>query len=254
LLTGNISSIIQGTPSGTLIAAEEAPWFNNQGTRVRTLNWGLQVGRTFARTINSCFLRLDSNHLELVSEWVALVNDPGYAAAQRLPCDNRPVHLVGDQDPLNALLGSTRFSHLPIRLLRNGREIAQCFEEDGYRVCDRIRRAFRSLPAVVHSQGEKPWRKRMNDSMPLYLDLSPYKAAAMEYAGALPEVAEWARPSRLWARVFDALAFHDPGLRGLPLAAFRSTYRIVGRTARKLARTARGGQVVSGGRQSEALN
>ena len=235
-----IEPLFKRIPAGTVVATEEAPWFNEQGTRPRTEGWGLKVGRCLPVTVNSCAMRFDTSHLSLLHAWNELLQAPSYVAAQREGLDRRPVHMKSDQDVLNALLGSARFASTPLTLLRNGIEIAQCFEEDGYRVGARLRHAFRALPPLVHAQGSKPWRDYGTRFKRIWVQLSPYPWLAQQVAGDIPEIAAWARVRMPLARLLNGLTLGEPSLRGLLPALVRSSFRILGRSVRGAFRKVRG--------------
>lgn len=230
---GPIEALFTSSPRGTVIAAEEAPWFNERGTRLRTEGWGMKVGRSLPVTINSCAMRFDTTHIPLLEAWAALLQSEEYVAVQLNRLNMRPVHMKSDQDALNALLGSESFASTPVRLLKNGTEIAQCFEEDGYQVCARVRHSFRALPALVHAQGSKPWRKYDSILKRLWVELSPYPWLAGKLCGDIPEIAEWSRIRLPLAKACAAVSFNDPSLRGLLPAVVRTSFR-AGRPLRRL--------------------
>ena len=161
-LAGPVDLVFQRIPTGTVVAAEEAPWFNAQGTRLRTEGWGFEVGRALPVSINSCAMRFDASHRGLLERWNELLESDTYIAAQKMNWDVRPVHMKSDQDVLNALLGSTAFAATPLVLLKNGTEIAQCFEEDGYRVGNLVAIGGIDAAAKARRTGEAVL-KRMDD-------------------------------------------------------------------------------------------
>jgi hypothetical protein len=239
-LAAPLEPILQCIPRGTVIATEEAPWFNEQGTRLRTEGWGFEVGRALPISINSCAMRFNASHRELLETWNELLQSDIYISGQQINWRERPVHLKSDQDLLNALLGSTRFAATPLVLLKNGVEIAQCFEEDGYRVGARLAHAFRALPPLVHTQGSKPWRDYGKRLKRVWVELSPYPWLAEQLCADLPEIMVWARVRMPLARVLNGLALGEPSLRGLIPAMMRTSWRMAGRPARGVFRKARG--------------
>jgi hypothetical protein len=240
-LAAPLEPILKRIPRGTVVATEEAPWFNEQGTRLRTEGWGFEVGRTLPISINSCAMRFDTSHRELLETWNEMLQSDAYIAGQRMNWRERPVHMKSDQDILNALLGSKRFAATPLVLLKNGLEIAQCFEEDGYRVGARLAHAFRGLPPIVHTQGSKPWRDYGKRLKRVWVQLSPYPWLAENLCGDIPEIAAWARVRMPLARVLNAMALGDPSLRGMIPAMLRTSVRIVGRPLRRLFRKSQTG-------------
>lgn len=198
----------------TFVAAEERVSAFGHNTSERTESLGHISVRVFPHSLCSCALRVTSAHVNLLNAWNRALQDPAYRQAQTMPFSERPWYFGGDQDVLEGLLGSDRFSTIPVALLERGRDIAHCFCGYGYTLSERARNLFRGLPPLVHAQGPKPWSLR--DA--LFSELSPYCAAASPYAQALDEAAPWLEPRTLLARLLHAAAFGNPNLRDAPLA------------------------------------
>ena len=162
-----------------------------------------------------------------------LLDSPRYRTAQDADWTERPTHMVGDQDVLCALLGSTRFAHVDCRALVSGVDVAQCFQEDGYSAHDRWSNWRRGrLPPLVHAQGTKPWA---NDAHVPYLELSPYPVVARELVAG-SEQWDWLYPHSTSARVIDSAFNSDPNLRGIVHAIARLPSRVGSRLLLKLFR------------------
>lgn len=202
------------------------------GSLPRTAAWGLRPGnRPLASTVNAGIMRVTESHRPLFEAWLNLLARPDYVAAQSGPYEQRPYHMVGSQDSLTALLGSDRFQDLPVKLLRRGRDIAQCFQSDGYSVAERLANLARGLPPMVHAMGQKPWRNE-SQSVP-YLDLSPYRYAARAFSDHLSDKERrWMKLASATSRICDFLALGNPNLAGLPPAAAQTVSRWSGRFAR----------------------
>ena len=147
------------------------------------------------------------------------------------------MHLVGDQEVLTALLGSARFAGVPLHLLRQGVDIAQCSGPAGYSPGARVRRALAGEePALIHAMGRKPWEAA---ALPgargayerLHAAQSPYTLAARRYAAELDEPAQWLGRSRSRGPAALSLAEY-------PLAVFDTAVRRA-RAALGIARFAR---------------
>jgi hypothetical protein len=132
---------------------------------------------------------------------------------------------MSDQDALTALLGARDWTAIEIDLLKCGIDIAQCFQEDGYTVGQRMRNFSSGLPPFVHAQGEKPWR--VEKGRHAYLELSPYRYVALEYADALPEK-DWMIVKTIGGQALDGLFLGDPNLAGIVPAIRRTWERQVG--------------------------
>ena len=237
LVMNTVQGLIGHPDSTLLIATEETYWGQAQGGSVRTRAWGLQPGRVLRSTVNSGILRVTRAHVPLLQAWKTMMAHPRYLAAQAGPWYERPLHMIGDQEVLTALLGATQFADTPVKLLRRGADIAQCFGPAGFTPLERIRSLFAGGPAVVHALGAKPGRRPATPpslrhaGMPVgralrayydhvALEVSPYTIAAMAHASDLGEETGWLQARTLPARLLRAKSPGHVHLSGLPLAAF----------------------------------
>jgi hypothetical protein len=218
----DIRLVLGVLPEEVFVVAEEHPWVSGNGSTRRTEYLELEVGRVFPRTLNAGFLRVTRFHRPLLERWNLLLRRPDYRESQNLPYEERLWYLGCDQDLLSGLLGSTDFMHVPLKLLRAGPDIAQCFCNRGYTVANRLRNLFKGLPPLVHGQGPKPWEL----TNVLFAELSPYCAAALPYAEQLDEPTSWMKPRSGWGRLLDGLALGNPNLRDLPLVAAYETKHV----------------------------
>lgn len=189
LVTAAFAAIQAESTAGRLVVAEEPHWTKLEKPMDRSAAWGWSTQRTFRPGLNSCVVRVDQTHRPLLEEWAALLRHPDYLAAQKLPFSARPLHVAGDQDVLEALLCGPRFANVPVRILRAGDEIAQCHLADGYTAMDRMKYWCGRRPALVHSQGFKPWRSGVARS--LDQDVSLYLLTAAGYKHAIPGDVSW---------------------------------------------------------------
>lgn len=251
LLSAPIHGLLEKFDSAHLVAAEEPLGVRNPGSQLRTLAWDLGSGRHIERGLNSCVLRVSRAHLPLLVAWAALLADPVYLQAQGRPWNERPPWLMGDQDPLAALLGSNLFASIPLGLLSQGNDIAQCFNEDGFSVAARLAHAFRPLPPIIHAQGAvKPWHVRSPRSV--HLELSPYRWAAQPFASVLPPAdRDWLNLSSPVAKLLNTFALGDAALAGLAPALWRTLVRNAGRAVRLVSNTGAQHSVASSPRTTE---
>jgi hypothetical protein len=168
---------------------------------------------------------VDRTHIELLEVWKQLLESPAYLEAQASPWKSRPWHMKGDQDALTALLGSRRFADIRFKLLRNGRDIAHCFEADGYSFRARLAHAFRPLPQLLHAQGVKPWRAWHDGGKPLSLVLSPFVFEARSYSSQVDDDMDWCKVAGVIPGLLQLLALGDPGLSGAMHAMSKSLLR-----------------------------
>lgn len=223
-------------PPRAVGATQEFYWGAHQGGTQRTAAWGLDVGRVLPCTVNSCVVRVTHEHRTLLRRWIELLHSPAYRAAQQQPWTRRPVHLLGDQEVLTALLGSREFADVPIRLLRRGAEIVQNGGAAGYTVAERLANVLsgRGLPPLIHAQGRKPWNPAPWHER-MHLQLSPYTAEARAYRELLDEDVGWMDVATLPGRVCRLLTGGEPSLQALPMALVDGWARRVKRALRRSA-------------------
>jgi hypothetical protein len=203
LTHGDWLRLVRDVPAGTVVGTEETYWGQAQGGTHRTRAWGLEVGRSLPRTVNTAVVRVTPEHVELLEAWRRMLADPEYRRAQSRPWNERPLHHLGDQEVFTALLGAREFADVPLHLLRQGVDIAQCYGPAGWTPGDRVRAVVSGggLPPLVHAMGRKPWERRREASGALgrargvwerlHLTTSPYVVAAGAYRDDLPSVPGW---------------------------------------------------------------
>jgi hypothetical protein len=181
-------------------------------------------------------LRVTTDHYHLMKRWWELLQSDIYQDFQRRAWQQRPLHMLGDQDVLTALLASKEFSEVPIHILRRGKDILQFNGVYGYTVAERVKTFLGECSAFVHSFAGKPWSERWQLESPIglreylkkvYLDVSPYTQYAMKYKDELESDTDWMEPHYVLSRILRALGMGRPPLVGLPLAAFMDLTRIM---------------------------
>ena len=213
----------------TMVVAEEMRSSRQQGSLARTQGWGLPPGRAFPVTINSCVLRVTASHRPLLLRWRELLADDRYQTAQRAPFLQRPIWFQGDQDVLNALLGSQEFAGVPVRFLKSGRDIIHSSGlTRSYSVRERLGGLFgRRIPPFLHNPAAKAWhaldpaepKARYRFAERLFVETSPYVALARKYAGRLGPDQAWLRHRTPCGMILRGLGCGHYALRGLPAAA-----------------------------------
>src|SRR4051812_30414331 len=221
VVAGDLRHRLGAYPAEAIVVAEEYFGAPGQGGSQRTRALGLEVGRPMPNTANTCVVRVTHSHRELLREWDRRLTSDEFRDAQAKPWFERPLHLLGDQDVLTGLLGSTLFAGTPIRWLRRGTDVAQCFEHGGYPAHERLRNLLsREQPLLLHSQGEKPWRPP-GGRPSLHLEVSPYTLAAADYAQDLAEDCDWLAPRLRLSRVLRKVHRGHPTATGLLPAVAR---------------------------------
>ncbi len=236
IVTGDIRKYFAGLPPNVVVATEETYWGQQQGGNSRTVEWGLEVARPLPCTVNSGVIRVTRHHEGMLQAWQTMLKHPTYVLAQSKPWYERPIHMIGDQEALTGLLGSKDFVHLPVRLLRRGAEIAQCFGPAGFTPGERVRALLGEGPFMIHAMGPKPWLRqlkapKMLGTRPrvaalrswyeyLALDISPYCVAARDYGSDGGIDVGWAWPRSVIGKIMSALGGRRPPGPGFALALF----------------------------------
>jgi len=246
IANGDILSNLLLYSANTLVVTQETYWGQEQGENFRTLAWGFTLGRDLPCALNTGIVRATTQHIQLLKSWRMMLNHPSYVHAQALPWHNRPVHMVGDQDALTALMGSTEFADTPILMLKRGLNIAQCFGPSGFTPIERLRSLATGLPPLIHAQGVKPWTKAsqppiiFNSQKPLLkslreyysylsLELAPYESVARQYQAGLEEDTKWMDIESTLGRFIAGLAGNNPILRDFSLSLFDAVARRIRR-------------------------
>jgi len=224
----------------TIVVAEDFYWaaYAFPGGTVRAELWGLRPGRSMPWTANTGVLRVTPAHRPLLQAWKTLLACPAYVQAHQRAWYTRPIHLVGDQDVLTALLSSERFSDVRIQFLRRGKDVIYNFGPSGYTARERLDNLTTAPPPFVHCSGPKPWDAPQDVSlignpkayyMRIGLELADYSRVARRYREHFDRNAIAFDMETLPARVFRGMAGKRIPLQGLPLSIFHG----LGRRLRK---------------------
>jgi hypothetical protein len=234
LVNSDFRSLFEKLPPEVFSVAEEAlcsAHSDADGLRARL--WGFAVARTLPFTVNSAIIRATDAHRGILVRWMELLASPEYKAAQQKSWNERPPHLLGDQDVLTALLASIDDKVLPLKFVRRGHDIIQYFGSSGYTVGERLRHLFTRMPPFVHSQGYRPWLAQADQTPSgiaakfnsLYREVTPYAYLARRYRSML-ETSEWIEPRTQLGKMLDFLSFGQAPLFGMPLALIAGTVRL----------------------------
>lgn len=227
LITGNLNRIFSGMDPSVLMVTEHTLAEERDDRNARRARlWGLPVGRTFPTAFSSGVVRATREHYRLLQRWWELLQSDAYQDAQKRGWYDRPVHMLGDQDVLTALVTSSEFSCIPLQVLRRGRHIIQFDGVWGYSVPERLMNIFGIGPFFIHAGATKPWLATwkftgLRDYIRmLYLDICPYTIAALRYRSDLDSSAAWMSSHyRLGSLLRFCGAWQAP-LVGLPVALF----------------------------------
>jgi hypothetical protein len=241
IATKDVRELFSGVSRETLVVAQEVYWGQHQGGSHRTSSWGMEVGRALPWTANSCVVRVTEAHRDLLRAWSRLLRRPEFIEAQTKRYDERPIHLLGDQEVLSALLGSKMFAPVPLKYLKRGSEIIQQFGPGGYTVRERLGNFARGrVPALIHTQGAKPWNY---DWKPVFqnprawytslgVELSPFSRIAEGYREELRSGTAWMNRKSVAGTICKMISGNNMHLRGLPQAGLDEAVRWIRRIAR----------------------
>ncbi len=224
LVTKPLEDLFGRLDPDTLAMTEQVLWgrYDDSGAK-RARAWRFPVGREFPFALNSCVVRVTDGHRALIERWLELLNRQDYLDAQNTMVINRPDHLNGDEDVLCALLCSTEYSSVPLRILRRGDAVLQIFGLKSYTIFERLQSIRHGLPTFIPSMQFKPWAdehpvREIRDYLHYaYHDTSPYSLAAPGYRDQIGN-AGWLQPRTALGRSLRIFGFGMVPLTGLPLA------------------------------------
>ena len=241
LVTRDVRPLFHALDSAVLVAAEHtlAPE-RYDGNGLRAQLWQLSVGRVFPTALNSGVLRVTKQHSGLMERWWELLQSDAYQSCQQNEREwqKRPIHMLGDQDVLTALLTSVEFAHIPLKILRRGKHIIQFDGVWGYTTAERTRNLLGDGPTFIHSPAGKPWMARWESqqlSQPreylkmVYLDVSPYTLSSVRFRENLGCDTSWMCAHYKLSSILRLLAMQHPTLSGLPMAIFADIARLIKR-------------------------
>ncbi len=226
----------RGLPPETFALTIDSAAAQLNGTAAaRARSWGLEVKRELPFNPNLGVFRATRCHRPLLERWSGMLARDEYQACQRMDWNARPFHMMGDHDPLAALLSSVDFSNVPVRFLRRGADIVHFDGVYGYPTAARILHFLFEPPAFVHSMGPKPWSHRWDDAPSglrnwfeeQYLDVSPYTVYAAKLGQEFGLHEAWMEPHYPVSRAMRVLGLGRPPLVGLPLAVLADLIRVV---------------------------
>jgi hypothetical protein len=232
VVTGEVSRVFGDLRSDCIAATEDALGDDrNDENALRTRLWGLPVGRVLPFGLNSGVCRITKHHYHLMERWWELLQSEAYRAVQRREWAERPVHMMGDQDVLTALLCSREFSDLPLFILQRGKHILQFNGVYGYTIAERTRNLFGDGPIFIHSFAGKPWLHQWKSGSlreyikNVYLDVSPYTLEAREFKTEIGSNSGWIEPHYRLSRALRLLGLGRRELAGLPVAVLMDMIR-----------------------------
>ncbi len=238
VLAGDFRERLRPLKECDLVSTEAQYWDLFQGGTVRTELWGMKPGRSLPCLVSSGIVRVTGHHRDLLRAWDELLADGEYQRVQKISMYQRPVHMLGDQDVLTALLGAAPFSDIPLVLLRRGRDIVQSVGPAGYTLGERLANIGRGLAPLIHCGGLKPWEfsdESGSRYWRTYLELCPYLWVARQYREQLGRDLP-GMDVRTWqGRLCRWLSADHPSIQGIPQALFHTLARRLkhwtGRTA-----------------------
>lgn len=243
VMAGDWRHLIADLHRDMLVVAEEALWGDHEdGDATRARGWGFDVRRSMPCAANTCFIRVTQAHRGLLEAWRDCLRDPNYMAAQALPYAKRPLHFIGDQDVLTALLCSEAHAKTPVKFIKRGKDVLQVFGLKGFTTVERLRVLLFGPPPLIHSQGYKPWIIKAPDSgiygilNAVYLDLSPYMIFARPFVSRDDARSSWMEARTRWGKLLRTTGFGSAPLTGLPLAIFFDALFFFARIRRLLER------------------
>jgi hypothetical protein len=213
----------------TLAVAQEPASLPFRGTAMRTRAWKLEVRRELPFTLNSSVLRVTKQHVAFLERWIQFLADPQYLAYQSKSLEERPIHMAGDQDILNALIGAPDFAEIPLHVFKSAVDIIHTGGALGYSWNERLRGVLKPKPTFLHATAGKPWlwlggapywseRNFFGWHRRLLQELSPYLFESRRYRSQLGQDTRWMDKRTGTGTLLRLLGFGHFALRGLPLS------------------------------------
>jgi hypothetical protein len=243
IVTRDCRPLFNNLDERTLAVAQEPLSLPFRGTAIRTRAWKLEVRRAVPFTLNSSVLRATKQHVALLERWIQCLADPQYLAFQSKPLEERPIHMCGDQDILNALIGAPEFADIPLHVFRSAVDIIHTGGALGYSWSERLRGVLKPKPTFLHATAGKPWlwlggapywseRSFFGWHRRLLQELSPYLFESRRYRGQLDQDTRWMDKRTGTGTLLRLLGFGHFALRGLPLSVAASATDAAKRLAR----------------------
>lgn len=221
IMLRGIDRIIETSPDSELLVTQE-PGCSLENQAARALVWGDTPRRTFPSSLNSCVVKVSTQHRPLLDLWCDRIQQPLFQDAQKLPASTRPASLLSDQDILEGLLIG-RFAETPCSFLKINTQIIQEFWMHDYPLRARLKNAFSpQSPYLLHGQGPKPWEviPPLNKTPELrpYRQVSAYAAGCRKFTRHLdPRHKSWLSPDTPFARFSRIASVGNIHLEGCPL-------------------------------------
>ena len=264
LVTRDMRLLFQSLDDTVFVATEHtlAPERHDE-MGLRAQLWQLSVGRVLPEALSSGVLRVTRQHYRLMERWWELLQSDAYQSCQQREWCKRPIHMLGDQDVLTALLTSTEFTQVPLKILRRGKHIIQFDGVWGYTTFDRTRNLLGDGPTFIHSGAGKPWATRweaersdnLRDYLKMaYLDVSPYTLSSIKFSGDLECDTSWMGAHYRLSSMLRLLAMQHPALSGLPMAILADIARLIKRAHATLFRQKCVSQVPNARQESKGLH
>jgi hypothetical protein len=229
-VTRDIDPLFDNLEEAVFLATEHTcspDGYDNDGAGRRAQLWRFPVGRVLPVSLNSGVLRVTRQHYPLMKRWWELLQSDEYQRSQQQEWRQRPIHMQGDQDVLTALLTSTEFADVPLRVLRRGEDIVQFDGVWGYTTRERLWSLFGDGPTFIHCMGTKPWVAPWNSEQHndlreylkmVYLDVSPYTLSSAKFRPGLGCDTNWMSAHYKLSAILRSLGMQHPALAGLPMA------------------------------------
>ncbi len=215
ILTQSPPSLLIEAPEEVLVASQLARKAQFV-THEHTAGWDMPLGRRFRRIPSNCCMSVTNAHRSFLGQWQAMSASDRYQHWQAQPRNSRPLCFRGSDAVFLALLGSKPYETLDVRLLKTGRDIAQCISPGSYTPDERLSSLLFGLPAVIHAMGIKPWLASGDDVQ--QASVSPYACVARAYANSLEEPQAWLNPTAPHVKRWHDIVKGHPALASLPQA------------------------------------
>ena len=183
--------------------------------------WGDSPERDFPVLLNTSILKVSDYHTKVLKVWRDRCVSDKFTNVQGKPVKLRDYALSSDQQILQGLLMSGRFSGdngIDVFIIEKGKHLVHDHHYYTITSGERLRLGLRLWnPYFVHCAASKPWFLPDSKLVP-YIQLKPYVVLAARYRDRLEEdVAYWMDYRTPFGQLCKAATLNNPHLQGLGL-------------------------------------
>ena len=213
LVLRDLESLLETVPDDTVLVSQEDTGYPFEFNERLLSHYGLKPARELATHVNSCVIRVTTQHRALIERYLACLLDPLFVDQQSKSLAEKIHDFAFEQGILEMLLcsGSDSWQHnWPVEFIPQGPGIVQELGVTTYRLRNRLRNGLGiRKPWFVHVPGvAKPWN--LDARSRSYRAASVYSAFANKYRNQVEEDMSWVNSAGISSRIARLLSFGQP--------------------------------------------